>query len=80
VPGALRIEWIGRIGWREALEEQMKRVEARRAGAGPDTLLLLEHPPVITLGRRTDPPTCSRAAPRWPRAASPYSRRRAAGA
>jgi lipoyl(octanoyl) transferase len=55
VPGALQIEWIGRIGWREALEEQGKRVEARRAGAGPDTLLLLEHPPVITLGRRSDP-------------------------
>jgi lipoate-protein ligase B len=46
---------MGRIGWREALEEQRKRVEARRAGAGPDTLLLLEHPPVITLGRRSDP-------------------------
>ena len=55
MPGALQIEWIGRIGWREALEEQMKRVEARRAGAGPDTLLLLEHSPVITLGRRFDP-------------------------
>ena len=55
MPGALRIESIGRIGWREALEEQMKRVEARRAGAGPDTLLLLEHPPVITLGRSSDP-------------------------
>jgi len=55
VPVSLRIEWLGRIGWREALEEQMKRVEARRAGAGPDTLLLLEHPPVITLGRRSDP-------------------------
>ena len=55
MPVSLRIEWLGRIGWREALEEQMKRVEARRAGAGPDTLLLLEHPPVITLGRRSDP-------------------------
>jgi lipoate-protein ligase B len=51
----LRVEWLGRIGWREALEEQMKRVEARRAGAGPDTLLLLEHPAVITLGRRFEP-------------------------
>jgi lipoyl(octanoyl) transferase len=51
----LRVEWLGQIGWREALEEQMKRVEARRAGAGPDTLLLLEHPPVVTLGRRFEP-------------------------
>ena len=46
---------MGRVGWREALEAQLKRLEARRAGAGPDTLLLLEHPPVITLGRRFDP-------------------------
>ena len=51
----LCIEWLGQMGWPEALEEQHKRVEARRAGAGPDTLLLLEHPPVITLGRRTEP-------------------------
>jgi lipoate-protein ligase B len=46
---------MGRIGWREALEAQLKRLEARRAGAGLDTLLLLEHPPVITLGRRFHP-------------------------
>jgi lipoyl(octanoyl) transferase len=51
----LHVEWLGRIAWVEAMEAQRKRVEARRAGAGPDTLLLLEHPPVITLGRRTDP-------------------------
>ncbi len=55
MPGALRIEWMGRLGWSEALEAQGKRVEARRAGAGPDTLLLLEHPPVITLGRSFQP-------------------------
>jgi lipoyl(octanoyl) transferase len=55
VPAPLRIEWLGRIGWREAWEAQRKRLEARRAGAGPDTLLLLEHPPVITLGRSSDP-------------------------
>jgi lipoyl(octanoyl) transferase len=55
MPAPLRIEWLGRIGWPEALEAQLKRLEARRAGAGPDTLLLLEHPPVITLGRRSDP-------------------------
>ena len=53
--GALSIEWMGRVGWCEALEMQRKRVEARRAGAGPDTLLLLEHPPAITLGRSFDP-------------------------
>ena len=48
----LRIERLGRVPYTEALERQMKCVEARRSGAGPDRLLLLEHPPVITLGRR----------------------------
>jgi lipoate-protein ligase B len=55
MPAPLQIEWMGRIGWPEALEAQLERIEARRTGAGPDTLLLLEHPPVITLGRRSDP-------------------------
>jgi lipoate-protein ligase B len=55
MPGELAVEWLGRVPWREALEAQHKRVEARRTGAGPDTLLLLEHPPVVTLGRSTRP-------------------------
>lgn len=36
----------------EALALQERRIEARRRGEVPDALLLLEHPPVITLGRR----------------------------
>jgi lipoate-protein ligase B len=47
----LAIEWLGTVPYREALELQGKCVEARRAGAAADKLLLLEHPPVITLGR-----------------------------
>jgi len=47
----LEIEWLGTVPYREALELQQKCVEARRAGAARDRLLLLEHPPVITLGR-----------------------------
>lgn len=47
----LAIEWLGTVPYREALELQEKCVEARRAGAAADRLLLLEHPPVITLGR-----------------------------
>ena len=34
-----------------ALEWQRRLLAARRTGAIPDTLLLLEHPPVITVGR-----------------------------
>ena len=38
----------------EALALQRSLVEERRAGAIPDTLLLLEHPHVLTLGVRGD--------------------------
>lgn len=50
--GPLAVEWLGRVAYGEALALQERRIEARRAGAVPDALLLLEHPPVITLGRR----------------------------
>ena len=43
--------WLGRIRYGEALALQERLVEARIAGAIGDTLLLLEHEPVITLGR-----------------------------
>jgi len=51
----LRVEWLGRVPYAEALELQEKRLEARRRGAAPDALLLLEHPPVVTLGRAAKP-------------------------
>ena len=40
-----------RIPYAEGLELQRRVVEARKAGLIGDTLLLLEHPPVLTLGR-----------------------------
>jgi len=50
----LWVEWLGLVPYREALELQAKRVEALRAGSGPECLLLLEHPAVLTLGRSGD--------------------------
>ena len=47
--------WLGRVGYGEALALQAGLVDARRDGRAPDSLLLLEHPPVITLGRTSDP-------------------------
>ena len=44
---------LGVVGYTEALDLQKELVENRRAGRIPDTLLLLEHPPVITLGVKT---------------------------
>ena len=45
------IEHLGTVGYATGLEIQRERVAARKAGAIPDTLLLLEHPHVYTLGR-----------------------------
>lgn len=41
------------MSYEDGLTLQAKLVEERRAGTIPDTLLLLEHPPVITLGVKT---------------------------
>jgi lipoyl(octanoyl) transferase len=42
---------VGRIDYADALALQQRLVAARTAGTIEDTLLLLEHPPTITLGR-----------------------------
>lgn len=44
---------LGRVEYGAGLELQAQLVEQRRSGAIGDTLLLLEHPPVITLGVKT---------------------------
>lgn len=51
----LAVRWLGRVPYAEALELQARMVEDRRRGAVPDTLLLLEHPHVITLGTASRP-------------------------
>jgi lipoyl(octanoyl) transferase len=47
----LRWRFLGRVPYGHASRLQERLVEARRRGEAPDTLLLLEHPPVVTLGR-----------------------------
>ena len=44
---------LGVVPYREAWELQRSLAGAVSQGAIPDTVLLLEHPPVVTLGRRT---------------------------
>ena len=46
---------LGMVEYREAYALQERVRAARQAEAIPDTLLLLEHPPVYTRGRRSDP-------------------------
>jgi lipoyl(octanoyl) transferase len=45
------VENLGVVDYADGLRLQLERVKARKAGAIPDTLLLLEHPHVYTLGR-----------------------------
>jgi lipoyl(octanoyl) transferase len=47
----LKVEWLGRMRYREAWDKQRATVAARDADEVPDTLLLVEHEPVLTLGR-----------------------------
>src|SRR5215207_2420161 len=49
-PRTLNVRRLGRIAYADALALQAELVAGRRAGEIPDTLLLLEHPHVITLG------------------------------
>jgi lipoyl(octanoyl) transferase len=44
---------LGVVGYTEAWDLQCSLAAAVSQGAVPDTVILLEHPPVITLGRRT---------------------------
>jgi lipoyl(octanoyl) transferase len=44
---------LGPVPYREAWELQRSLAAAVSQGAMPETVLLLEHPPVVTLGRRT---------------------------
>ncbi len=45
---------LGTVGYRDAFVVQERIRTRRQAGELPDTLLLLEHPPVYTYGRRSD--------------------------
>ena len=46
----LAVRRLGTVDYAEGLDVQRRLVEERRAGGIPDTLLLLQHPHVLTLG------------------------------
>jgi len=51
----LRWTWLGTVPYREAWSLQQRIAEARRSGElAEDVVLMLEHPPVYTMGRRGD--------------------------
>jgi lipoyl(octanoyl) transferase len=49
----LVVQRLGRIAYADGVERQKALVAARQAGEIDDTLLFVEHPPVITLGVKT---------------------------
>jgi lipoyl(octanoyl) transferase len=51
----LRVIRAGLMAYEDAWQMQRELHAARIGGAAPDTVLLLEHPPVFTAGRRTEP-------------------------
>jgi len=54
VSGAYLLDLPGLVAYSEALALQRSLAGAVSQGAIPDTVVLLEHEPVVTLGRRTD--------------------------
>ena len=50
----LLVQRLGRVEYGDALVVQKETERAVQSGEQPDTLLLLEHPHVITIGRRAD--------------------------
>ncbi len=47
----LVVEWLGHLPYRDAWQRQRSLVAARASGDAPDTLFLVEHDAVLTLGR-----------------------------
>ena len=53
-PRTVRACWLGSVPYREAWDLQLALVDAIRHAGAADTLLLLEHPHVFTMGRHSD--------------------------
>jgi len=51
----LKVERVGRVEYGAALDIQKQTERAVLAGEQPDTLILVEHPHVLTMGRRSAP-------------------------
>ncbi len=54
-PDSVRVDRLGIVDYLTGWDIQRALASARRAGGGPDVLMLLEHPSVYTAGKRTQP-------------------------
>jgi lipoyl(octanoyl) transferase len=52
--GPLAVAWLGRLPYRHAWDLQKRLADERARGTIGDVLLLVEHEPVLTLGRHAD--------------------------
>ena len=52
MPSPLRVEWLGRLSYTDAHQRMKNQLEARVQDLVGDTLFLVEHEPVYTVGRR----------------------------
>lgn len=53
-PASLQVRRLGLVSYADGLELQRTLVDDRKAGRIPDTLLLLQHPHVLTIGVKKD--------------------------
>ena len=53
-PNQLRVEWGGREAYHATWQRQLELRALRCEGRAPDTLILVEHEPVVTVGRHGD--------------------------
>jgi lipoate-protein ligase B len=51
---SLNVEWRGRERYSATWARQLELHALRRSGQAPDTLILVEHEPVVTLGKQGD--------------------------
>ncbi len=61
LPNEIHVRRLGVVAYRDALAVQAEVQARRQADELPDTLLLLEHPPVYTRGRRAAGSSCPSA-------------------
>jgi lipoyl(octanoyl) transferase len=54
-PRTLDTAWLGQVPYEDGLRLQEDRVSAVKEGRASDALFLLEHDPVLTLGRNAEP-------------------------
>ncbi len=65
---------LGLIGYKEAEALQLETLKAVTDRSKENTVYVLEHPKVITLGRRAEPKTCTQAKSSSPSRASRLSK------